>query len=134
MISSLTRIAMALENIHAALVQKNERSARAKAAKVAVLTEADLDPVYAKWPKKQGKSAGYAKLLSTLKSREDLELFKSALDNALTTFDEEGREIRYYPMFSTFVSSWRDYLSDEAVAGAAQPVDSEEDLLELFRR
>lgn len=126
------RIAVALEKIAASVEKREARSKPVKTEKL-FPQEAVLDALYARWPKKQGKSAGYRRLQASLKTDEDLHLFGQALDHAVATFQQEGRDIKYYPMFSTFVSSWSDYLPDDVVAAQASP-ESEEELLELFSR
>ena len=70
-----------------------------------------LEEIYAAYPRKQGKSAGFAKLERELKSFQDVEVFATAVEKFAQVMAKENRSQKYIPIFSTFVNSqWRDYL------------------------
>lgn len=73
----------------------------------------DLESVYQKYPRKLGKQKGFEKLKRDVKTEADYQ----ALDQAVTRFvkhhEEKQTEAQFIPHFSTWVSSWRDWLDPE---------------------
>lgn len=78
------------------------------------LTDKMIDPIYATYPRKEGKRMGYEKLKRTIKSESELQTFKGAVENYRKLFFERGARIKYTLIFSTFVNSrWEDYVTLE---------------------
>lgn len=73
-----------------------------------------LDAVYQKYPRKQGKQAGMKKLKTILKTEEDLARFDKAVTKFCEVMAKENRSKEMIPLFSTFVNSqWEDYLDED---------------------
>lgn len=72
----------------------------------------DFDAVYASYPRKVGKSLGIKKCKSQIKTKIDYE----ALLLSITRFKEyhrtRGTLPEYIPHFSTFMTSWGDWLEE----------------------
>jgi len=77
----------------------------------------DFESLYQKYPRKLGKSAGLRKAKSEIRSHEDFDLLSKALDRFCTHHKERKTEPEYLPYFSTFITSWRDWL-DPATGSA----------------
>lgn len=73
----------------------------------------DFSNLYASYPRKEGKSLGLRKLKSAIKTLEDFEDLKKAIDNYSKHCQKAGTEKQYIKHFSTFVSEWRDWLDPE---------------------
>jgi len=74
----------------------------------------DFDFLYSKYPLKKGKTDGIGKLKKLIKCEEDFELVSRAIDKYIHHIKTNGTEAKYIKHFSTFVSSWRDWLDDDA--------------------
>jgi len=71
-----------------------------------------IDEAYSVFPRKEGRSKGYQKLKATIKNKDHWNQFVSALENYIKKIDAENPEIKHIKLFSTFVNSWEDYLSE----------------------
>jgi Helix-turn-helix domain len=70
--------------------------------------EDQIIEAYKTYPIKKGKTVGVKKLSKQIKSEEDLELLKKAIQNyALECKDKEPQYIKH---FSTFASCWQDFI------------------------
>lgn len=74
------------------------------------ITEADLEAAYKAYPRKEGKSEGLERLGKQVKTRADLDALKRAIANYAEQQRLDGTEREYMKHFSTFVSSWRDWI------------------------
>ena len=86
--------------------------------------------LYALYPRKMGKSAGVKKLLKQLKSEADCRDFANAMGRFCLYHEGKETEEQFIPYFSTFVSSWRDWLC-ESTGTAIVKTTSPESLLEF---
>lgn len=69
-----------------------------------------LIEAYSRYPLKKGKQQGLAKLMRDIKSDEDLELLKKAIEKYRKDCETNQTEAKYIMHFSTFANSWRDWL------------------------
>lgn len=74
----------------------------------------DLESVYLKYPRKLGKSAGLKKLAKEIQSQDDLDGLNRAMDRFTAHHRAKGTEEKFIPHFSTWVSSWKDWLDPNA--------------------
>jgi hypothetical protein len=74
--------------------------------------ELDFDAVYAKYPRKIGKNSGLQKLKRDVKTVEDYELLLRAVENYAR--EVSGTEQKFIKHFSTWASSWRDWIEVES--------------------
>ena len=74
----------------------------------------DFEILYKKYPLKKGKSDGISRLTKTVKSADEFELVSKAIDKYTHHIKKNGTEPKYIKQFSTFVSTWRDWLDDDA--------------------
>lgn len=70
----------------------------------------DLDKIYQTYPRKQGKSSGLRKLKGMIKTSEDYESLKIAIERFVEFHRSKHTEPQFIPHFSTFVNQWRDWL------------------------
>lgn len=78
------------------------------------IPDEDLERVYQKFPRKQGKALGFKKLKTIIKNESDLANFEKAVERFAEVMAKENRKAEYIMQFSTFVNShWTDYLTDE---------------------
>lgn len=75
------------------------------------LTASTIDGAYALYPRKEGKTAGYKKLKTQIKTKEDAERFKQAVINYRKRLEQESRPKEFIKLFSTFCSKevWTDF-------------------------
>lgn len=100
LISSLSSLFSKEENTNTA-----KHSAPAKAGLVL-----PLDKIYQEYPRKMGKAAGLKRLAKEIQSENDLSQCLVATQNFVRYHAERKTEEQYLPYFSTFVSTWRDWL------------------------
>lgn len=74
----------------------------------------DFNSLYQKYPRKVGKQQGIAKCKVQVKTPEDFDLLSKAIDNYTAYCKKQGTEAKYIKHFSTFMTSWRDWLDDNA--------------------
>ncbi len=93
----------------------------------------DFENLYASYPRKQGKSLGMKKLQSTIKTPEDFEKAKQAIEKYTNHCKENAIDKQYIKMFSTFVGEWRDWLDpDIGTAVAMKKKTGLESFMERF--
>lgn len=68
---------------------------------------------YKKYPRKEGKSRGLALCKAQIKTQEDFDLLGKAIDNYVEHCKVNATEPRYIKHFSSFMSTWRDWLDQE---------------------
>lgn len=81
----------------------------------------NLEPVYAAYPRKEGKSRGIGIAKRSIRTPEELELLSKAVANY--TRMVVGKEKQFIKQFGTFMGCWRDYL-DAAVVAEGEPLAS----------
>lgn len=83
-------------------------------------SSAALEVIYKKhYPRKEGKSEGIKKLLTEIKTDDDIMQFESAVVKYANHIKANKTETRYTKKFSSFVNCWRDWLDDDAGSGVA---------------
>lgn len=89
----------------------------------------DIELLYAKYPRKEGKTKGMQKLQKQIKTKQDL----ADLAKAIEVYSRlsAGKERQFIKHFATFASCWRDYLQ-EGIESDAEVVDENEILLSKF--
>lgn len=75
--------------------------------------EFDLENLYKKYPRKLGKSLGMKKLKSQIKTHDDGVAVDAALAKFIEYHTAKGTETNFLPYFSTWVSSWRDWIDHD---------------------
>lgn len=74
------------------------------------IAQGELERVYVLYPRKIGKSVGMSRLKGSVKTKEDLELLEKAVNNYATYCSTQQIEPRFVKHFSTFASTWRDWV------------------------
>lgn len=89
----------------------------------------DIELLYAKYPRKEGKTKGMQKLQKQIKTKQDL----ADLAKAIEVYSKlsAGKEKQFIKHFATFASCWKDYLQ-EGIESDAEVVDENEILLSKF--
>lgn len=77
------------------------------------VTKADLEGAYSLYPRKQGKSEGLRRLVKEIKTSDDLSKLTTAIKNYVACCEREKREPKHIKIFSSFVSSWTDWVDPE---------------------
>lgn len=83
----------------------------------------DFEIVYQRYPKKVGKQRGLSIAKKQIRSLADFESLQLAIENYKKYLEEQKTEPQFIKHFSTFMGSWRDWLSPEA--GRAQDFSGE---------
>lgn len=96
-----------------AITNKNKDTAHASA-------EFDLEEIYKKYPRKMGKQKGIAACSREIKNPDQFNLLMSAVERYAKHCRKENLEPRFIKHFSSFMSSWRDWL-DPDVGSIAVP-------------
>lgn len=80
----------------------------------------DLESLYKKYPRKEGKKIGIERLSKQIKNEKDYELLSLAIDNYTKLCVKEKRiEKGFVKMFSTFASCWQDYIDVDFGKGSS---------------
>ena len=79
----------------------------------------DFETLYVKYPRKEGKAKGILACKAQIQSLEDMAALSAAIERYAEHVKRNATEPRYIKHFSTFMSSWRDWLDPEA--GTAAP-------------
>lgn len=89
-----------------------------------------IQEMYRYYPKKLGKTNGLKKLRKQLKTETDCRDFATAMAKFITYHQQHETEPQYICMFSTFISTWMDWLDEDAGVVLAK---EEKDLFALIR-
>jgi hypothetical protein len=76
----------------------------------------DFEILYKKYPLKKGKADGISRLKKTIKTQEDFDLCSKAIDKYTQQLILERTEPKFIKHFSTFVSTWKDWLDLDAAS------------------
>lgn len=76
-------------------------------------TARELEAVYQKYPRKEGKKKGMEILKREIKTPEDLALLDKAIEKFRDLMKTQNRPADKVMYFSTFMNSWRDPLDDD---------------------
>jgi hypothetical protein len=77
----------------------------------------DFESIYRKYPRKLGKAEGIKKAQREVTTPEAFAQLSGAVDRFVADLRRRGTEEKFIPYFSTFMSSWRDWL--DPLAGTA---------------
>ena len=75
--------------------------------------EGECAEVYSRYPRKEGKSDGLKRLGKDRKAGSTIEQMLEAVNRFVAHHKSLGTEKQYLPHFSTWTSSWRDWLDPE---------------------
>ncbi len=84
--------------------ETNERTNAQKSEKF------DFELVYKNYPRKIGKANGVKRCQKDIKTQEDFEALQAAIRRFSEHHKTHNTEARFLPYFSTFMSTWRDWL------------------------
>lgn len=84
----------------------------------------DFDALYKKYPRKEGKQKGLLTCKAQIKTLEDYECLDLAIGRYVAHIAKNATEPRFIKQFSTFMTSWRDWLDSET--GTVQKPKAEE--------
>lgn len=73
----------------------------------------DFNAVYQKYPRKQGKQLGIKRCLAQIKTQKSYDDLLLAIENYKKYLAQNKIEKQYVKMFSTFMTSWKDYLDQD---------------------
>ncbi len=74
----------------------------------------DFEAVYNRYPKKLGKSDGLKRLKKTVRASADYNDLNFAMDNFLKHHELKKTKLEFIPYFSTWASTWQDWVNYEA--------------------
>lgn len=74
------------------------------------------------YPLKKGKSDGIAAAAKQIKTEQDLVDFETAVTRYSIDCERKGTDPKYIKHFSTFVSTWRDWLDPDAGKATITPI------------
>jgi hypothetical protein len=83
------------------------------------VTDADLEGVYKLYPRREGKTDGLKRLKPQIKTRAQLAELERAVRNYAAQVSADATEPGYIKHFSTWTSTWRDWIAWEVKAPAA---------------
>lgn len=84
------------------------------------LRESDFDEAYKIYPRKLGKAEGIRKLKASIKNAEELLNFRHAVERYAAHCKEKQTDEKFIKHFSSFVSTWRDWLDPETGSSTAK--------------
>lgn len=92
------------------------------------LTDQMIEPVYKRYPRREGKRTGFERLKARIKSEDKWNDFIKSVDNYAKLCQTEGRTKKYTLMFETFCNvRWEDYID---VGDSSFGFSDDEDLFE----
>ena len=80
----------------------------------------NFDEVYDYYPRKEGRAKGIQWLKTHVKSEPKFRDVMTAVQCFSSQIEEEGREKKYIPLFSTWVKSYTDYLGKTHLESMSQ--------------
>lgn len=73
----------------------------------------DFESIYRIYPRKEGKSKGIERCKSQIRTEEDFKTLHNAVQKYVKHVREQGIEARFVKHFSSFMSSWRDWIESD---------------------
>jgi hypothetical protein len=99
-----------------------------------VLLNFDFERLYNLYPRKEGKSLGFKKC-SKIKSQKDYQALEQAIRIYAGKVAAEKTEIQYIKQFSSFMTTWRDWLEYKPTKSVStNKMISNRDKDEMFAR
>lgn len=83
-----------------------------------------FEGIYAGYPRKRGKSAGFKKLVTEIRSLADVDLMIEAVENFTAAMIAEKRPVDKIPYFSSFITGWRDWTTEELAKHPQKPLNN----------
>jgi len=84
----------------------------------------DLEALYSEYPRHAGKVAGMKKLQAVIKTQEDYDVMKAAIQFYKEECVVQRRDPQYIMLFSTFVNGrYRDYVENRQTVTAETPLN-----------
>ena len=80
----------------------------------------DLESLYQKFPRKMGKAEGLKKLRKEIQSQDDFDAVAQAIDRFKAHHSQT--DPKFIPYFSTFTTTWKDWLDPNTGSGPEKPV------------
>jgi len=96
---------------------------------VRTIEQYDFLLIYNEYPRKEGKTMGLKRLKQTIKTKEKFDLLFNAVRAFRAQCENERREHRFIPLFSTWVNRWEDYIPSGETGSIKQdelPMDIDE--------
>jgi len=94
-------------------IQDNTEQDRTNNIAQSKLRESDFEAVYKLYPRKLGRAEGLRRIQATIKTKEELDQFETAVKRYAVHCKEKQTEEKFIKHFSSFVTSWRDWLDPE---------------------
>ncbi len=101
----------AVQNLHATELTERTEDFERKRIKHPKL---DFEALYKAYPRKLGKAKGIAKLEKTIKTQEQYDQVRKALEKYSRHVITSGTEEKYVQHFSTWVNNWSDWADADA--------------------
>lgn len=83
----------------------------------------DFESLYQAYPRKIGKTPGIKKAQQGVKSQADYDALAKAIAHFTAHHVREKTELRFIPYFSTFMTSWRDWINPPQAPPSAPVTD-----------
>jgi hypothetical protein len=93
---------------------KNNTVVQSGPRKATPETNFDFESIYQNYPLHKGKTEGFKRCRSQIKTIDDFNNLKQAVEKYKTICVRDGTEKRYIKHFSSFMSSWKDWLDHDA--------------------
>jgi hypothetical protein len=81
----------------------------------------DFEEIYKNYPRKVGKSEGIKRAKAKIKTEKDYQDLATAIERYRGYCKENGFEGKYIKQFSSFMSSWKDWLDPETGSVEGKP-------------
>ncbi len=81
----------------------------------------DFNALYKEYPRKEGKTKGLLACKAQIKTEDDYLLLKQAIYRYRAHVQKTATDSKYIKLFSTFMSSWRDWLDPETGTASVAP-------------
>lgn len=112
-----------LRNVTERYVDVTERNGTKDSCSIAS-NEFDFESLYKKYPRKEGKQEGLKHCKREIKTLEAFKSLSSAIDAYAAHQQKLGTEGKYIKLFSSFMTSWKEWTDPQTgTVAAAPPVD-----------
>lgn len=105
--------------------KRKEKNIMSHSQEAKCSTEFDLEFLYKKYPLKKGKSSGLKIAKAQIKTQADFDNLSQAIDAYVSDITKNQTSAKYIKHFSTFMSSWRDWLDPETGTAILEQQKSE---------
>ena len=91
-----------------------KQSKKINAPSASRISDAAIDSLYSRYPRKKGKLAGYKKVRATIKDQETLTQVAKAIRIYTEQCRAEGTEKKHVMYFGTFMNCWEEFLDPDS--------------------